>query len=62
MKSLPIGYKLRNGYFEKTITFVRGRLGGKENVITETVVRDSSGRLVSVFQERPTSSKPSHQD
>ncbi len=52
MNSVPLGYKLRNGYFEKTVTFVQGHQGGFENYTTVTMVRDSRGRLVSVFQEK----------
>lgn len=51
--NIPAGYKLHRGFFEKTCTFVRGRSYGKEIVVTETIIRDSAGRLLAVVQQKP---------
>ncbi len=42
---------------EKTVTFVRGRLAGEENVCTKTIVRDATGRLIVVLNS-PKSTTP----
>jgi hypothetical protein len=51
MNRPPSGYRLRNGYFEKTITFLSQKGCDKVHV-TETIVRDDRGRIISVFHEK----------
>lgn len=51
MNRPPSGYRLRNGYFEKTITFLSQK-NRDEAHTTETIVRDGHGRMISVFHEK----------
>jgi hypothetical protein len=51
MNRPPSGYRLRNGYFEKTITFLSDLAGNRVHCI-ETIVRDGHGRMISVFHEK----------